>query len=302
MIFKMSKFLLLLLVVSLNSAATPNSIIAIVNDHLITRDAINTKSDAQKSKEGKLEAVNQQVDILLQMDKVKQLGVKPKPAAINNMLKRVASQNKLTLEQLQKRPEFGEIMASIQQQLSLNGLKELISSKAKLSISQAEIDQTIKDNPASGDDIETQIRIAQIAISSIDKTDSLLQSQDDLIQALLVDLSIQIKQGKSFSGLAKLYSQDESYKNGGESDWIIQKRLPKDFIKAIKALKVQELSAPFKAGNGWRLVKIIEKRQVDNHLKTIKAALIRQKKNQYFSNWTKKLRKDAYIEIFDHKL
>jgi len=302
MIFKMSKFLLLLLVVSLNSAATPNSIIAIVNDHLITRDAINTKSDAQKSKEGKLEAVNQQVDILLQMDKVKQLGVKPKPAAINNMLKRVASQNKLTLEQLQKRPEFGEIMASIQQQLSLNGLKELISSKAKLTISQAEIDQTIKDNPASGDDIETQIRIAQIAISSIDKTDSLLQSQDDLIQALLVDLSIQIKQGKSFSALAKLHSQDESYKNGGESDWIIQKRLPKDFIKAIKALKVQELSAPFKAGNGWRLVKIIEKRQVDNHLKTIKAALIRQKKNQYFSNWTKKLRKDAYIEIFDHKL
>ena len=145
----MSKFLLLLLVVSLNSAAASNSIIAIVNDHLITRDAINTKIDTQKSKEGKLEAVNQQVDILLQMDKAKQLGVKPKPVAINNMLKRVASQNKLTLEQLQKRPEFGEIMASIQQQLSLNGLKELISSKAKLTISQAEIDQTIKDNPAT---------------------------------------------------------------------------------------------------------------------------------------------------------
>ena len=298
----MSKFLLLLLVVSLNSAATPNSIIAIVNDHLITHDAINTKTNAQKSKEGKLEAVNKQVDILLQMDKVKQLGIKPKPVVINNMLKRVAIQNKLTLEQLQKRPEFREIMANIHQQLSLNGLKELISSKAKLSISQAEIDQSIKDNPASSDDIRTQIRIAQIAISSIDKTDSLIQSQDDLIQALLVDLSIQIKQGKSFSSLAKLYSQDESYKNGGESGWIEQKRLPKDFIKAIKALKVQQLSAPFKAGNGWRLVKIIEKRQVDFHLKTIKAALIRQKKNQYFSDWTKKLRKDAYIEIFDHKL
>ncbi|MDC1165979.1 peptidylprolyl isomerase, partial [Candidatus Thioglobus sp.] len=89
----MSKFLLLLLVVSLNSAATPNSIIAIVNDHLITRDAINAKTDAQKSKEVKLKAVNQQVDILLQMDKVKELGVKPKPVAINNMLKRVAMQN-----------------------------------------------------------------------------------------------------------------------------------------------------------------------------------------------------------------
>ena len=294
----MNKLSLLALIISLSVSAAPNSIVAIVNDHLITQDVLSAQSD----KTNKLSVLNQQIDILLQMDKAAQLGVKPKQTAINNMLKQVAKQNTLTLEQLQKRPEFGDIMDSIQQKLSLNGLKELISSKAKLSISQAEIDQALTNNPPSSDQLEVQIRIAQIAISSIDQADSLLQSQDDLIQALLMDLSTQIQQGKSFTALAKLHSQDPSYKDGGESGWLVQERLPKDFIQAIKTLELQELSKPFKVGGGWRLVKVIEKRQIDTHLQSIKAALIRQKKSLYFRNWTKKLRKDAYIEIFDHKL
>jgi len=302
MTFNMSKLPLLALVISLGVSSAPNSIVAIVNDHLITRDALNTQSDIKQSKESKLKTLNQQIDILLQIEKATQLGVKPKSSAINNMLSRVAKQNKLTLKQLQTRPEFGQIMDSIQQKLSLNGLRELISSKAKLSLSQAEIDQALKDNPAATQALEDQVRIAQIAISTIDKTDSLLQSQDDLIQEFLTDLASQIQQGASFSALAKLHSQDESYKDGGESDWLVQKRLPKAFMQALKPLKVQELSAPFKAGNGWRLIKVIERRQINNHLKVIKSALIRQKKNLYFRNWTKKLRKDAYIEIFDHKL
>ena len=298
MIFNMKKFLLLALIVSLSSNAAPNSIIAIVNDFIITQDVLS----GQDPKNNKLDAVNQQIDILLQIDKAEQLGIKPKPVAINNMLKRVANQNSLTLEQLQKRPEFDDIMTNIQQKLSLNGLKELVTSKVKLVVTPAELDQALADNPSDMQTLETQIRIAQIAISSVEQTDSLLQSQDDLIKALLLDLSSQIQQGKSFAALAKLHSQDESYKNGGESDWLVQDRLPQDFIQVVQDLELQELSDPFKAGGGWRLIKVIDKRQVDTHLQSIKAALIRQKKNQYFRNWTQKLREDAYIEIFDHKL
>ena len=299
MIFNMNKLPLLALLISLSVSAAPNSIIAIVNDHLITQDAL---LNAQGPATNKLDVVNQQIDILLQMDKAEQLGVKPKTIAVNDMLKRVAKQNSLTLEQLQKRPEFGDIVTSIQQKLSLNGLKELVTSKVKLVVSPAELDQALANNPSDTQTLESQIRIAQIAISSVEQTDSLLQSQDDLIKAVLLDLSAQIQQGASFAALAKLHSQDKSYKDGGESGWLVQERLPKDFIEVIKPLELEELSKPFKVGNGWRLIKVIEKRQIDTHLQSIKAALIRQKKNLYFRNWTKKLRKDAYIEIFDHKL
>jgi peptidyl-prolyl cis-trans isomerase SurA len=295
----MKKLSLLALLASLNTVAAPNSIVAIVNNDLVTYDAINIDSD---SKEARLAAVNHQIDIILQMDKVSQLGIEPKPSAVNNMLRRVARQNSLSVKQLQASSVFGRVMKDVKQKLSLNGLRELINSKAKLTLTQVEIDQSLKNNPANDDDIVKQVRIAQIARSSINKTDILLQSEDELIKAFLTDLSIKIKQGESFAALAKLHSQDESYKDGGESGWLVQNRLPKPFLNAIKNLKLQELSVPFKAGNGWRLVKVTERREVDNHLRNIKAALMRQKENVYFNDWTKKLRKDAYIEIFDHKL
>ena len=62
------------------------------------------------------------------------------------------------------------------------------------------------------------------------------------------------------------------------------------------------MSAPFKAGQGWRIIKIIDKRKVDNNLALIKHTLMRNKQNAYFNNWVKKLRDKAYIEIFEHKL
>ncbi|MDC9726289.1 MAG: peptidylprolyl isomerase [Candidatus Thioglobus sp.] len=295
----MKKLPLLALVISLNVVAAPNSIVAIVNDELITYDAITVKAN---SKAAKLAAVNHQIDTVLQMDKVTQLGIKPNPLAINNMLKRVAQQNSLSLKQLQASSAFGRVMKDIKQKLSLNALKELINSKAKLSLTQVEIDQALTDNPASENDLVKQIRIAQIAISSIDKTDSLLQSEDELIKDFLTDLANKIEQGESFSAMAKLHSQDESYKNGGESGWLVSSRLPKEFTNVIDSLALNEASKPFKVGNGWRLIKVIESREVDQHLRNIKAALMRQKENVYFKSWINKLRQDAYIEIFDHKL
>jgi len=295
----MKKILLLSLALSLNAFAAPNSIVAIVNDDLVTYDSIDVKSNLKAER---LAAVNRQIDIILQMDKVKSLGIKPKSDAINSMLKRVAMQNYFTLAQLQKRPEFIKIAADISKKLSLNGLRQYINNKAGITLGKAEVDKVLNSNPAIAEDIVTQIRIAQIIISSTDKADSLVQSQDELIKAFLIDLSAQIQQGKSFSSLAKLHSQDKSYANGGESGWLIQSRLPKDFIQTLSSLKVEELSKPFKVDNAWRLVKIIEKRTIDNHLANIKAALMRQKENAYFSNWVKKLRESAYIEIFDHKL
>ena len=141
-----------------------------------------------------------------------------------------------------------------------------------------------------------------IAISSIDQTNSLLQSQDELIKQFLIDLSHKIKKGASFSDLAKLHSQDPSYKDGGESGWLMIDDLPPVFKKEIDKLSKGILSKPFKADKGWLIIKIIDTRKIDIHIRIIKAKLIKAKQNTYFKDWVKTLREDAYIEIFDHKL
>jgi peptidyl-prolyl cis-trans isomerase SurA len=287
---------------SLNSLATPNSIIAIVDDELITFDAISDKIKPSSTKAEKIGLVDNQIDLVLQLEKIQKFGIKPKLSSVNAMLSNIASQNGLTLAQLQANAQYDEILENINQQLSLRGLKQLVLQEADIKLSQAEIDTALAKNPSNSDNFNKQIKIAQIVISSVDQTDSLLQTQDSLIQQFLIELSDKINAGTSFSSLAKLHSQDPSYKNGGESEWLDENRLPAVFKQQISQLKTDELSPPFQAGQAWRIIKIIDKRSVDNHLIAIKSQLVQSKKNTFFNNWVKALRKNAYIEIFDHKL
>ena len=298
----MKYLLALVFTFSLNVLAVPNTIIAIVNDELITLDTISNDIEPSSTKAQKMALVDHQIDLVLQLEKIQEFGIKPKLSSINTMLSNIASQNGLTLMQLQTNPQFDEIVENITQQLSLRGLKQLVLQKADISLTQAEIYAALAKNPSTSDNLNKQIKIAQIVINSIDQTDSLLQSKDDLITQFLIVLSDKINSGTSFSSLAKLHSQDPSYKNGGESGWLDENRLPVAFKPHLINLQSGELSQPFQTKQGWRIIKIIDERSVDNHLVAIKSQLIQSKKNTYFKNWVKALKKNAYIEIFDHKL
>ncbi|RUM81812.1 MAG: peptidylprolyl isomerase [Candidatus Thioglobus sp.] len=287
---------------SLNTLASPNSIIAIVNDEVITFDTISAEIKPSFTKAQKIELVDNQIDLMLQLEKIKKFGIKPKLSSVNTMLSNIASQNGLTLTQLQANNQFDEIVDNVSQRLSLRGLKQFVLQKADTNLTQAEIDTALAKNPSNSDNFNKQIKIAQIVISSVDQTDSLLQSKDSLIQQLLIELSDKINAGTSFSSLAKLHSQDPSYKNGGESGWLDENKLPAVFKQHLSQLKADELSPPFQTQQGWRVIKIIDKRRVDKHLIAVKSKLIQSKKNSFFKNWVKELRKGAYIEIFDHKL
>ncbi len=297
----MKKYILLTLLFSLNVLAAPNSIIAIVNDDVITFNSISNDIKEETTKEQKLALVNRQIDLNLQLQKIKELGIRPKKSSINTALNNVAVQNNITFAKLKSLKEFDQITKNINNQLSLRGLKQFVLKDNKIELSKNEINTALLKNPGNGK-LDDQIRIAQIAISSIDRTDSMIQSEDELIQNFLLDLVNKINNGESFSALAKLYSQDPSYKDGGESAWLNEDKLPEVFKHNLSKLKAGELSAPFKAGQGWRIIKIIDKRKVDNNLALIKLTLMRNKQDAYFNNWVKKLRDKAYIEIFEHKL
>ncbi len=298
----MKKLLLLVFIWSLNALSSPNSIIAIVNDDLITFDKISNEIKPSSTKEEKLTLINRQIDLALQLQKVKEVGVKPKANSIKTTLTKIAAQNNLTLMQLQALPQFNKIVRDVTDQLSLRGLKQVVLQKLNFKPTEKEISATLKENPNNSKNLNQQIKIAQIAISSIDQTDSLLQSEDELIKQFLSELSGKINDGTSFSSLAKLHSQDPSYKNGGESDWLDKDRLPQAFKQTLQGLKQGELSQPFKTSQGWRIIKIIDQRSIDMYLVSIKSKIIQKKRNDYFNNWIKGLREKAYIEVYDHKL
>jgi len=74
------KYLLsLVFVLSLNTLAAPNSIIAIVNDELITFDAISQNIKPNSTKAYKMQLVDRQIDLALQLQEIKKLVLRQKP-------------------------------------------------------------------------------------------------------------------------------------------------------------------------------------------------------------------------------
>ena len=287
---------------ALNINSTPNSIVAIVNDEIITFDSIAQQIKPSHKKSDKLAIVEKQIDLILQQAKIKALGIQPKTESINAMLTNIAAKNGITFAQLKLNNQFDEITSNVALQLSLQGLKQIILEKADIQLTQNELDQALVQNPSTESDFSEQVKIAQIVINSVEQNATLIKSKDELMREFLVELRNKILQGDSFSKLAKLHSHDPSYQQGGESAWLNKQKLPELFKQQLSLLKPDETSKPFKTGDSWRIIKLINERKVDNHITKVKYELLKNKQTVYFNNWLKTLRKDAYIDIFEHKL
>jgi peptidyl-prolyl cis-trans isomerase SurA len=291
----MKYLLTLTLVFSLNALSASNSIIAIVNDSIITYDSIANQINKDTTKAQKLALVNQQIDIVLQKEKIQELGIRPKPETIDAMLVNIAKQNNLTLAQLQSNNQFGEIVERISQDLSFKDLQELVLQQGDITITQAEVDEALAINPASESSILKQIKIVQIVINTADKK----LSSPQLIKKHIAEINEQIKNSTSFSELAKQYSKDPVI----ESVWLEKNKLPELFQQQLSNLGLNETSAPFKVEQDWRIIKISAEQEVDTHISNIKAQLLQAKRNAFFQAWVKTLRtKELYIDIFEHKL
>ena len=291
----MKYLLTLTLVFSLNALSASNSIIAIVNDSIITYDSIADQINKDTTKAQKLALVNQQIDIVLQKEKIQELGISPKPETIDAMLVNVAKQNNLTLAQLQSNNQFGEIVERISQDLSFKGLQELVLQQSDITITQAEVDTALAINSTSASNILKQIKITQIVLNTTDKK----PSSPQLIKEHIAEISEQIKNSTSFSDLVKQYSKDPVI----ESVWLEKNKLPELFQQQLSNLGLNEASAPFKVEQDWRIIKISAEREVDTRISNIKAQLLQAKRNTFFQAWVKTLRtKELYIDIFEHKL
>ena len=305
----MKKILLLVLIYFLPIlAAANNSIIAIVNDGVITKNEINEHIRPYFSKEQKIKVINQKINLLLQLQEIEAGNIMAGPEELERILNNIAIENQLTLAQLKSLPDFNHVL----QQIALRKLRNTVLQNIYVEVTLEEIEQAGSDVVRAGV-VDKQVKIAQIAINSIDADtmadtiDSIaiegIVSEDAAIEQLLLNISVEIESGASFVDLAKLYSQEFFAQQGGESGWLSLEQLPLIFQHNIKKLKKDELSQPFKTPQGsWHIVKVIKERAIDINLLDVEYELIIQKENQYFDEWIDLMRSNSYIEIFMDRL
>ena len=117
----------LILLCQLGVCFAVNSIVAIVNEDVITLQSIEQQLNDANSFNEKIDIVEQKINIALQMSKVRKLGLNPSQGDINGVLNQLAIDNNISMEQLQSYPQFPSLIQQITDRLSILNLQQYIT-------------------------------------------------------------------------------------------------------------------------------------------------------------------------------
>ena len=285
-----------LLLFAIKTSFAANTVVAIVNDSVITSNSIEWQLNVANSYDEKMDILSRQIDLLLQLNVVNELGIKPQDEEINGALMQLARNNNISLIELKSHPQFTLFVEKIIETLSVIKLEQFITQDFNPELSENEILQNCRTEKPTG---IKQIKIAQIIISEILNSDSSKKDQKNAVIKFLENLSKHISKGASFDVFAKLHSQHISYANGGLSDWMF---VNTPNIEVFDALEDGEVSKIYATDLGWAIAIKVDERYVNLDLENCKEKIIYQKTQQFYSNWLKDLRDSAYIEIYTDKL
>ena len=288
----MKRVLALLFILSTGSVFGENIILAVVNNSVITSNLLEPFLFNSKSKESKVDIINQRINITLQLQKAKELNIEASLNDVNLALLEITKSNNISLKQLQAYPEFLSLKTEVSEKISILNLQRYVTKDVT-------IDENEAINICSKQTSESikQIKIAQIIISEIE-----VESQNDkdiAIKAFLNKLSKHISKGASFEGIAKLHSQHSSYLNGGETDWI---EVTSPTVKMLDSLKNSEVSQIYLTDFGFAIGIKLDERFVSSNLKQCKEKLIYLKAEKFYSNWVNGLYEEAFIKIYHDAL
>ena len=285
----MKRVLALLFILSTGPVFAENIIIAAVNNSAITYNSLENLLLNARSKEHKVDIINQRINDVLQLQKAKELNIEASLIDVNLALLEISKSNNISLEQLKAYPEFLSLEDEVSEKISILNLQRYITKD--VTIAEKEALDTCSKEPTNIN--IKQIKIAQIIISEVESHAQ--NDQDIAIKAFLNKLSKHISKGASFEALAKLHSHHPSYANGGVTDWI---KVDNPTIIMLDSLKANEVSQIYFTDFGFAIAIKLEERFVSSNIKKCKEKLIYLRAEKFYSNWVKGLRGEAYIKIY----
>jgi len=201
----------------------------------ILRGLIDEKLELQEAKKKNVTATDSEIGRALeQIEKQNNM----KAGQLNEFLKARAIDRGALVDQL----TAGIVWAKLVRRLAAQ----------TTDISDEEIDEAVKRVKEHAS--EPQSRVAEIFLA-VDNP-----AQDDEVRQLAEKLTQQMRQGARFSAVAQQFSQSAAAAVGGDIGWVRPDQLTPELGKAVAQLKPGELSAPIRAGGGYYLVLVVDRR------------------------------------------
>ncbi len=252
-------------------------IVAVVNDDVILQSDLNDAVRAIQQQYAShpdqlppMNVLNQQVLnrlilMRLQVQKAHDQGIVVSDADVDQAIKGIAQQNKLTPEQLRVEVEHsGSTYAAFRQQLAdqiaVQRLHQSVVQNS-VSVTDGEIDNLLSSPTYKSG--EVHLAHIQISIPSGADAAAIKASQAKAEQALAA-----IKGGMDFHAAAIRYSDAPDALDGGDLGWRRMDEIPAAFAETIEGMKPGQVSAALRGPTGFHILKLIGQRQANRQMVT----------------------------------
>lgn len=239
---------------------------AIVNGEVITQTDIEQRLQLLVIANGGLippeerQRVSQQVlrnliDETLEIQAAKQAKIDIKKSDIDKTLARVAQNVKQTPDQLAAFLEaHGSNIKSMRRQIEGEiAWQRLQHAKIEVSVGDDEVKAVLdKMNASKGTE---EYRVGEIFLSATPSTES--QTLDNANKILA-----QLRQGASFAGYARQYSEASTAAVGGDLGWVRPEQLPSPLAAALRAMPAGAISDPIAVPGGFSIIAVQDTRKI----------------------------------------
>ncbi len=263
---KLIPFALSLIVAALPAWAQETRIAAVVNEDVISvadltsrmklvMASSNIPDTAQNEQRIRPQVIRILIDEKLEMQEAKRVGISVSDDEINGALARIAAQNNVPKEGLDKFLEAhglsrGQIIEQITPVIAWSKVvRQNLSQLA--SVSDEEIDAALARLKETAG--EPRARLAEIFLS-VDTP-----QQDDEVHHFADRLFEQLRNGGNFAQIAQQFSQSATAAVGGDIGWVTPSELNTEIGQAAARLRPNEVAPPIRAAGGWYLVMVIER-------------------------------------------
>lgn len=252
-------------------AIEADRVIAVVNNEAITQYELNERVAAVQNnlqrqgtpvpayKELSRQVLERLIMDKLQMQSAAELGMKISDAELDAAMRRIAENNKLTLDQFKAALEkdniaWDKFREEIRQQITLSRLRAR-EVDSRITVSEAEIDNYLASAEARGDNAEYQLSHIIVRLPEQAGPEEIAR-----IRARIEEARQRIVSGEDFAKVAAAYSDAPDALKGGNLGVRTLERLPGLYADAVAQLNPGEVSPILRSAAGFHLVKLFGKR------------------------------------------
>ncbi|OGV27297.1 MAG: molecular chaperone SurA [Legionellales bacterium RIFCSPHIGHO2_12_FULL_37_14] len=264
------RLIALFCLISFAYAKPLDTVVAVVNDEVITLSELNQQVDLLRQQLTakkvsipedavlKKQVLQHLIDVNLQLQLAKQHGMKIEDPDLDDTIKKIADNNNISIENLKmalkaQGMEWTQYRENIRKEIMLARMQQQAVAN-DIQISQNQVETYLKQAKQQRHSNQLLYHIQNIVVplSNSPTSEELLKAKAKA-QALLTKL----KQGADFNQLAIAESSDAFALEGGDLGDRHLAEMPEVFAKAVVEMKVGEVSDPIRTGNGFQLIKLV---------------------------------------------